>query len=368
MGAEGFNISLSRYLTSEFVYCTRWLWKGLGRLETKTLGRKVEAQSVEAPVYIAGMARSGSTILLKVIASHPDVATHQYRDFPFVYVPYWWRQTLENRSDRQLEPAERAHQDRIEVTPESPEAREEVLWMAFFDGLHDPSVSNVLDDGVENEAFEVFYRNHIRKLLLNRVASRYAAKGNYNLTRFKYLAKLFPDARFVVPVRHPERHIASSRKQHRLFCEAGREHPRSMTYLKRVGHFEFGPHRAPINAADPDEVESIIELWENGDEVRGWARYWAHLYGFLDAQLERDDQLASQVTVVRYEDLCDETEATLRQVLSFADLADGADTIVERFCERISRPDYYEAEFTDDERRAVWDEVADVAPKFGYEQ
>src|SRR3546814_16218138 len=87
------------------------------------------------------------------------------------------------------------------VTSESPEAFEEMVWMAFFGDIHNPSRSNVLHAGTSNRRFEVFYRNHIRKLLLISDAERYLATGNYNVTRLEYLQSLFPAACFLVPFR-----------------------------------------------------------------------------------------------------------------------------------------------------------------------
>src|SRR3546814_14155500 len=86
------------------------------------------------------------------------------------------------------------------ITPDSPEAFEEVLWMAFFPDLHDPTASSVLDERTDNAAFESFYRDHIRKLLRVRGGRRYLSKGNYSVTRLEYLLKVFPDARFILPV------------------------------------------------------------------------------------------------------------------------------------------------------------------------
>ena len=65
--------------------------------------------------------------------------------------------------------------------------------------------------------FEEFYCNHIRKILLSQGGTRYLAKANYNISRMKYLSKLYPEARFVILVRDPPEHIASLIKQHRLF-------------------------------------------------------------------------------------------------------------------------------------------------------
>jgi hypothetical protein len=368
MSHEGFDVSLGRHLMSGFVHHTRGFWRWLGGLETKVLADELEDASIDPPIYIAGLARAGSTILLRVVASHPSVVTHQYRDFPFLYIPYWWQQTLERQVRGQLEASERAHEDRLKVTPESPEAMEEVLWMAFFDHLHDPSQSNVLDADTDAPEFEEFYRNHIRKLLQARGGDRYAAKGNYNVTRLEYLLEMFPDARFVVPIRHPRAHIASSQKQHRLFTRGCKEYPRALAHLKRVGHFEFGPHRRPVNAGDGEVTASIQRLWDTGREVRGWARYWAHLYGYLADRLEANEALREATRVVRYEDLCESTAEELDELLGFCTFGDGRGAIVDQFTETISRPSYYEQNFDDEQEAAIAEEAGEVAARFGYDK
>lgn len=42
------------------------------------------------------------------------------------------------------------------VTPSSPEAMEEMLWMTFFPHCHDPSGNHMLDGKTTNKAFEQF--------------------------------------------------------------------------------------------------------------------------------------------------------------------------------------------------------------------
>ena len=144
----------------------------------------------------------------------------------------------------------------------------------FFRTCTTPRGSDVLGSRTSHPEFEAFYRDHIRKLMLVRGGERYLSKGNYNVTRLEYLLKLFPDARFVIPVREPVWHIASLMKQHALFCKGETRHPAALRHMRQVGHFEFGLDRRPINAGDADAVARTVAAWERGDEVEGWARYW----------------------------------------------------------------------------------------------
>lgn len=366
MDPAPFHVPRARAAVSRAVLAMRELWRRLGNLESAYLRDRLEDITIRRPVWVSGLARSGSTVLLEVLASAPGVATHQYRDFPFLHTPYWWRGFLRRSTRGTPEPVERAHGDRVQVTPASPEAMEEVLWNTFFPALHDPRRSNVLDGGSRNPAFETFYRDHIRKLLLVTDGTRYVAKANYNLTRLPYLLALFPDARFVVPVRHPVGHVASLVKQHALFTGAAREHPRAVEHLDHVGHYEFGPHRTPVNAGDDGAVAAVTSDWAEGRDVRGWARYWAHLYGWLRERLEQDDALRAATLVVRYEDLCSDPSATLRRVLRHTGLDEHAETVIPAFADAISLPTYYSPAFTAGEREAITAATADVARWYGF--
>jgi hypothetical protein len=336
-------------------------WIKLGSLETHLVESALEEVCIDRPIYITGLARSGTTILLETLARHPDVATHRYRDFPMLFTPYAWNRWLELMPRQKEAPAERSHGDGIAVTSESPEAFEEPLWMAFFPELHDPAHSAVLDAGERHPLFECFYRDHIRKLLAVRGRRRYVAKGNYNVTRIGYLASLFPDARFVIPVRDPVWHIASLMKQHRLFLEGQRDNPAARRHLRRVGHFEFGADRRPINIDDDARAAAIMALWDAGEEVRGWARYWAQMHRYI-ADLARQQPA---IRIVRYEDLCAAPDATLRGIMDHCALPAPAPFLAEA-ARRLHQPSYYRPRFSAAELAIIADETAAAAGGFGY--
>ena len=318
----------------------RKFWLGLGRLESNCLEEQLNAVSVRMPVFVCGLARSGSTLLHEIVASPPGVATHRVKDYPMVYTPYWWRQATARR--RPTAPRERVHRDRVLISPESPDAVEEVLWMAFFPRCHDPSVSNRLAAGSSHPAFEAFYRAHLAKLLLAERATRYVAKANYHVARLAYLVRLFPDAKIVVPVRAPVSHIASLVRQHQWFCQGQRKHPRALAWMQRLGHFEFGRDRRPMNLGDGERVRAIQRAWAAGEEVRGWAWYWDMVYGHLTRLLDADAQVRAATKVVRFEDLCAAPAETIRAVLDHCVLPD-RERIVAQFTPSIRSPDYYQS-------------------------
>ncbi len=66
-----------------------WLW--LGHVESTLMAPRIAPIPIAKPIYVCGLARSGSTLLHEVLCSHPNVATHRIKDYPFVSTPYWWR-------------------------------------------------------------------------------------------------------------------------------------------------------------------------------------------------------------------------------------------------------------------------------------
>jgi hypothetical protein len=290
----------------------------------------------------------------------PDVVTHRYRDFPMLQVPYLWNRFLDRAGADAGRPQERAHRDGITVSRESPEAFEEMLWMGFFPDLHDPNLSSVLDGATDNPAFETFYRDHIRKLLLLRNGRRYVSKGNYNVTRLEYLLRMFPDARFVVPVRNPYWHVASMIKQHRLFLRSQHGNSRAVSHLRRAGHFEFGVDRRPINTGEDERVRAITRCWQEGREVEGWARYWSMVYDHLARRLSANPALAEATLVLPYESLCVTPVETARLLFEHCGFeADPA--LLERARQRVHFPEYYRPELTEPERQEIARHTRDTA-------
>lgn len=333
----------------------RDLWLGLGRLESSRLADELRAIPLTNPIFVCGLARSGSTMLHEMAAAHPGLATHRIKDYPMVYTPFWWRQATARFPP--TPPRQRPHRDRIVITSESPDSLDEMLWMAFFPHSHDPSRSNVLPAETQNEAFESFYRNHIRKLMLAESATRYVAKANYHVARLSYLVRLFPNVKLLIPVRSPVGHIASLMRQHEWFSWGQRKYRRALLYMQRSGHFEFGLGRRPMNLGDSARVRSILRAWEAGEEVRGWARYWAMVYDHVFAVLRSDARVRKAALVVHYEKLCDAPAETLRAVLEHCHLPE-IEPLIARFAPTIVRPDYYANSFSPADLAIIREETA----------
>jgi hypothetical protein len=252
---------------------TRTAQLGLADLEARLYRRELASTRVGAPVYVAGLPRGGTTMLLRVLAGCPEFAAHLGRDFPFVLCPLLW-QAWTRPFQRPRAPRERVHGDGILVTPDSPEALEEVLWTTFWPN-HYGATSIAPWPSCDDPEFGAFYAAHRRKIVLLRARSdsrahRYLAKNNAHLARLPALWSLLPDATVVVPFRAPLAHAASLLRMHRHFSALQQRDPAARRGMADLGHFEFGLDLRPIDFAGWLGGRSRTQA----HELEFWLEYW----------------------------------------------------------------------------------------------
>lgn len=281
----------------------------------------VHAIEIRRPVFVTSLARAGTTLLLNILSAAPEFATHTYRNMPFVLCPLFWNRL--SRGFRQTAAArERSHGDGVAIDFDSPEAFEEVVWMAHWPEHYRKDRIQPWSAGERAPAFEAFLRQHLRKILSLAAGEgeparlRYLSKNNANIARLGLLQEIFPDARIVVPLRNPWDHARSLLRQHLRFKEMHRSDAFSRRYMEWLGHFEFGDALRPID----------FQGWYNGPaaaapgDIAYWLTYWCNCY---EAVLE---SAGSAVTFIDYDALCAEPEAGLERLADAAGLpADALD-------------------------------------------
>ena len=333
------------------------LLRWLARRESQWLADGAGLPDPGRPIFITGLARAGTTILLEKLARHPATASHRYRDFPFPQIPLMWNWFLARAGNADAAPQERAHGDRLMVTANSPEAMEEPLWTSYFAWLHDPARDQRFAVDARYPAFEAAYRAHMSKIIHLRGGDRYLAKNNYLLARLAYLLARFPDARVVVPVRAPVDHIASLMRQQARFIEAAAADPRTAAYMRHSRHFEFGRDRRPLHMGEAAETAEIISAWRAGEEVAGWARYWAVVHRHLLAEVTRENAAAGRILLVDYDALCAAPEAGLTRIFAHCDLPATGEQIAELAAD-LAAGDYYAQNFDAQASAIIADQTA----------
>lgn len=332
-----------------------------GQLENIIYRKDVKQHKILKPVYVCGLARSGTTIILESLIQAKGAASHQYRDFPFLFSPVFWNKFQELFSKKQnIE--ERIHKDNIFITSKSPEAQEEPLWQYFFPYTHNPEKLHVLNKNTVHTSFESFYRTHIKKILYIRQAERYISKGNYNISRIEYLKKILPDAHFILMIRHPFEHIASLVKQHNHFEDYATKYLYFSEYLRYSGHYEFGPQRLPINFSKKT-AKNILEAWKNNSHHIGYAYMWRDIYNYVH-QLLNNEHLNPAIHLLPFETLCKKPEETLSTLFQTLELT--PHSTINQISTTIKKPPSHSSFFNSKQKSEIWAIVGPVAASHNY--
>ena len=166
-------------------------------------------------VFVSGLPRSGTTILLNALYESDDFASLSYKDMPFVLAPNLWSKLSYNKQDIDL--VERAHGDGIKVSTDSPESFEEVFWMTFAE-----------DDRDTREKF----KNYVQLINYKYHKKRYLSKNNQNIRRLELISKIFPNSKILIPFRNPIQQAYSLLSQHKRFIEESRKDDFISNYMK----------------------------------------------------------------------------------------------------------------------------------------
>ena len=226
-------------------------------------------------VFVAGLARSGTTILLNAIYQSKQFASLTYDDMPFILAPNLWGKI--NRKSTHGEAKERAHGDGISVSTNSPEAFEEVFWKTFTD-------NSIIHD-------ELFIK-FISLILKKNNKTRYLSKNNQNIRRLNLISKIFPRSKILIPFRDPLQHAFSLYSQHIKFVKEQSEDSFIRDYMKWIGHSEFGLDYKMIH---PSKL-----LYSNDKEFNHWLEQWYLTYKtVLELSVKHEE-----FYLIGYESLC----------------------------------------------------------------
>jgi hypothetical protein len=237
----------------------------------RSLARADAALVAQEPhLFITGLARAGTSILLRILYSSGCFATQSYRDMPFVLAPQLWRR-ISGRHRLTAGSAERAHKDGLEIGFDSVEAFEEVFWLTHAKDLYvrdDHLAAHAVDEDLCAE-----FRDYVAVVIAAQrdpAAKRYLSKNNNNVLRLPGLARALPAIHIVVPFREPYQHARSLLRQHQLFSESQTTDRFMRRYMGWLGHYEFGLDYRPfmfdgepprVCARDASTIDHWLESW-----------------------------------------------------------------------------------------------------------
>ncbi|MCA8901636.1 MAG: sulfotransferase [Hyphomonas sp.] len=262
-------------------------------IESASAKADPDAAAAGEHVYVCGLARAGTTILMRALHENGDFASLTYNDMPMVMAPNLWAR-LRGRAVRNTEAQERAHSDGILVDVDSPEALEEPFWRTFAEKDY------ILPDRLQPHEADAEtigrYRRFVAHILARYGRTRYLAKNNNAILRLGSLRDAFPAATFLVPFRDPVSQAHSLKAQHEKFNASRDGFARQ--YMDWLAHHEFGPGHRPFS------MDGALPRATPAD-INYWLSMWVDVYGHLAGEIEQAaDSPQANILPVAYEDLC----------------------------------------------------------------
>ena len=270
------NYSWLQQKLHQFALSSQFMREVMFDIESYTISAN---QTNDNHVFVSGLARSGTTILLNAIYESNKFASLSYKDMPFILAPNLWSKLSLNKKDINL--IERAHGDGIKVSTESPEAFEEVFWMTFAE-----------DDKEIKEKF----KNYVQLINHKYYKKRYLSKNNQNIRRLELISEIFPHSKILILFRNPIQQAYSLSSQHQRFIEDSKKDTFISNYMKWIGHTEFGPNYTPIhnkNLCFGDDLN-----------INHWLEQWHLTYQHCYENLKNKEN----VYFICYEKLCNISE------------------------------------------------------------
>jgi hypothetical protein len=248
----------------------------------------VNTQSTPKPsdgaVYVCGLARSGTTTLLRILGDIEVFRSLAYRDMPFVLAPNLWK-LVTRHSWRPPVSVERAHGDGISVDFDSPESFEEVFWRTFLAqkqgarclDFAEPSATALMSFA-DYRSIVANPRGEVRRA--DEGPLRYLSKNNNNLLRLRSLGD-DPTATILLVYRDPISTARSLHRQHLSFCAEQSQDKFVREYMGWLAHHEFGLDHLPFCFAVP-----LMDKKLHPDKVDYWLEYWNAVYTYVLSQTD----------------------------------------------------------------------------------
>ncbi len=214
-------------------------------------------------VFIAGVARSGSTALLNALYASDSFASTTYRLMPFVLAPSL-SSVIAGITKSTVAATERRHRDSIKIDLNSAEALDGIFWNTYFP--RDEHHLHPREVGLQTlHNYAMFIEN----ILIHSGKSRYLSKMNQGIEWIESIVDHFDCSVFLVPFRDPRQQASSLLNQHNNFSHLSRYESK---YLGWLEHHEFGAthlgffenHEQVRPTFSPGNINYWLEQWKNG--------------------------------------------------------------------------------------------------------
>jgi hypothetical protein len=240
------NYNYFQKILHSFILGNKFIKKSLFEVERIIYGKNLNDVRNKQQLFICGLPRSGTTILLNFIYSFNLHASLTYRDMPFVMMPNFFHK-ISKKNETFLQ--ERFHKDKIFYDLNSPEALDEVFISSY-----------------NEEEVKKLYNLYIKLILKKNLKENYISKNNKNYKRIDFIKKIFPESIILIPFRKPFDHASSLLKQHLNFTNLQNKDKFILKYMNYLGHNEFGINHKfwfePVSHTNINELNYWLEQWK----------------------------------------------------------------------------------------------------------
>jgi len=239
------NYNFFDRLNHQFFLSNHYVKKSFFELEKKIFNKKINFK-LQDHVFICGLPRSGTTMLLNLIHETKKFASLTYYDMPLIMAPNLFSKFKKIQKDKVIN---RYHSDGLNISLSSPEAFDEVFLSTFNE-----------DEILEN--YEIF----VNLICLKYEKRRYLSKNNNNYKRIKLINKIFNNSIFLLPFRNPLQQANSLFFQNKNFSNLQSKNKFITSYMNYLGHNEFGFNHKywhkPEIFLDQNDINYWLEQWK----------------------------------------------------------------------------------------------------------
>ena len=258
----------------------------------------IKLQNLEN-IFITGLARSGSTILLQSIEKSNLFGSLRYKYMPFILTPKIANIFSKLQTSNLNLEIDRLHNDGLKISLNSPECLDEPFWINTL--YKNNEFSNSLTPhnvDLRHAKAYGYLLNQFSKLEKKNLV----IKNNNNHLRLPSLAKFYPNCKFLVLFRLPIAQSYSLLNLHKNFIYLQQENPFNLEYMNMLGHWEVGKSLKPY-LYSPNQ-KNIIKKHQN-NQLKYWLNQWIFTYEWL---LEKLPKNLNNIKFVCYEELCNNVE------------------------------------------------------------
>lgn len=281
------------------------------KIELLLNGRRLKDNKASSSVYVSGMARAGTTVLMQYLGELEGFKSLSYRNLPFLFLPKTWPLLIPKKKTAEKE---RFHQDGIKHSLNSYEALEEPF---FRNNLGEEYIKE--DRIVKHQLNERIYKkyNAFRKLIAK--DKIYLAKNNNHLLRAESLHQLDENNNgktvTIIPFRNPYNQANSLLKQHKLLSELQMYDNFTLDYMDFLAHHEFGLHcKTPL--LKEKNIKPLIDMDKNNID------YWLETWYLFYSQALKTFKEKDNFYFICYEDFVLSPKKTLEILLSKMNLSE----------------------------------------------